>query len=421
MDSLVISDHFTYKDGKIRGDDFEYIRVGEKPQREYEDYHLIIIDSSYYAPEYDTHRYCFEQVIDWGKIGSALFYGTSVIILLSPNCFYKDVTSMPLQEGLIIKINKKNGKNIIKDLKQMRVLYDYAQKIDSYGAIIDNIAKEDDKFFVHTYSEGERISYKVEPLAITEMSKEIIGGLIKVREGTLVILPALNMEKEKNFLYLCNFAKNLNPEQQKEEIFAPNWIKEFNVGNQAELKKKLFSHRENVEQINSSLFDISNYKMSLYLKHNELIEPIISVMNSLSISTHREEKYEEDLWILDDKEKKIIICEVKGTKKNVARKHINNLDNHREMNELSDKFPAILFINTFAEANSLKEKEVDISPDIIKHAVHNNILILRTLDLIYCYNLITSNKLKVTEFLDMLSSKVGWLKGSKDSIKIIKE
>jgi len=231
------------------------------------------------------------------------------------------------------------------------------------------------------------------------MTKEIIGGLIKVNKGILMILPnIISGDKRKDINFIQKLLGVINPPDMMEIIKVPDWIDDFKVGNEKEFCENLEIYKRKLEEIHMELNELARYKAILYLKHDELIEPVMGILNSVDIKTFREEKFEEDFWICDGEGVKKIICEVKGTKNNIARKHINNLDNHREMNELGDDFPALLISNTFAEAESISEKNREISPDIIKHAINNNILIMRSLDLINAYSLITKGYLASSDF-----------------------
>jgi hypothetical protein len=128
--------------------------------------------------------------------------------------------------------------------------------------------------------------------------------------------------------------------------------------------------------------------------------------------TKRYEEYVEDFYILDEKgEKEVAICEVKGLSKNVKREHITALVQHREQRELADDFPSILFVNTFADSESVEEKDGQrVGKMEYQKAVKNHVLIVRTLDLVRMLDLVWQKKLDISKIRGLLLSETGWLK-----------
>ena len=75
------------------------------------------------------------------------------------------------------------------------------------------------------------------------------------------------------------------------------------------------------------------------------------------------------------------------------RPDISKLDEDGAARGKPDDFPALLVVNSFNRADSLVTKKIDISPNEIKKAVHANVLLVRTLDLIGLFSLIESGKI----------------------------
>ena len=84
-------------------------------------------------------------------------------------------------------------------------------------------------------------------------------------------------------------------------------------------------------------------------------------------------------------------------------------------------FPSILVINTHIKnARSIDEKDQQIATEQIKHAVKNNVLILRTLDLLRLLNLKFNRDIQKNQIISLLTTNAGWLKVSEDKWEIIK-
>ncbi len=144
-------------------------------------------------------------------------------------------------------------------------------------------------------------------------------------------------------------------------------------------------------------------------------------LKEIGLEISRLERYKEDLWITKGGRKEVIV-EVKGTKSNFTRKHLNDLDNHREENKLNDDVPALLIANTFSEANSLSEKDREPARgDTLRRTKAQKIMIMKSLDIFNLYLLIKSNKIEVEDFFTVLKGKeCGCIKVN-DKIELIKK
>lgn len=191
----------------------------------------------------------------------------------------------------------------------------------------------------------------------------------------------------------------------------PNWLSDFTFKTELPLIEKKKSIEEKLNKLELQLKDYEEYKRILFLGDDVLKDEVRNLLNKgLGFLVEDNEIYIEDLWVNDGKNNPIAIIEVKGLNENVKYGDISQLVTHRERQNLQFDFPAILIANTMMKATtSIKDKEVDIHPDIVKHAINNNVLIIRTLDLLKVSDLILSKTKKATEFLDLIKTKTGWL------------
>jgi len=110
----------------------------------------------------------------------------------------------------------------------------------------------------------------------------------------------------------------------------------------------------------------------------------------------------------------------KGVNKNFARKDINQVDSHRERLGLQADTPGILVMNTLMDAKSLAEKDQSPHPDIIKKAVTDNVLLIRTIDLLRFADGVEVGVFKKEDFLGILMSQSGWLKVAENKCEVVK-
>ncbi|MCJ7533617.1 MAG: hypothetical protein MUO64_21655 [Anaerolineales bacterium] len=117
----------------------------------------------------------------------------------------------------------------------------------------------------------------------------------------------------------------------------------------------------------------------------------------------------EDFWLLNDKNEKAVIVEVKSMVKGFKKSAIFSLYNHREENKIDESFPALLIVNCNLQAGSWNDKDRQIDKQDYEVAAQNNILILRVEDLVRLWDAVNKGKLKPEEVLALFTSKKGWL------------
>jgi hypothetical protein len=153
-------------------------------------------------------------------------------------------------------------------------------------------------------------------------------------------------------------------------------------------------------------------KSILYLRDDSLADALPSWLSeNLGLPARRDEQHIEDLWLRDLADQiDIAISEVKAVSQNVKRSHVSALIHHREERDKEDDFPSVLIVNGFADAATVKEKDKErVSPKVVKLAVKNNILIVRTLDLMRLAELRETGSLDTQSILGLLTSNRGWL------------
>src|SRR5262249_46855326 len=133
------------------------------------------------------------------------------------------------------------------------------------------------------------------------------------------------------------------------------------------------------------------------------------------------EEFIEDAKITNDEGGPVAFIETKGVKSGVKREFINQVDSHRERHGFEASIPGLLIINNEMSLTGIdKRLSTTIAEDQIKHARNLNVLIVRTIDLLFFMKQLESAKDRKTKFLEILNSGGGWLKASATSYNIIK-
>lgn len=138
-------------------------------------------------------------------------------------------------------------------------------------------------------------------------------------------------------------------------------------------------------------------KSILWLKHNELRDRCMAVLREMDIETLKDDIGIEDFRIL-----------------NKAGKDLLKFEATRDAAGKDENFPSILIANTHNKSDTLEKKNTRVPSNVIEHAVRNNILIIRTLDLFKLLNLYQEGKIKNEEILEKITYSTGWMMVSQD-------
>lgn len=188
------------------------------------------------------------------------------------------------------------------------------------------------------------------------------------------------------------------------------------------LEKGLTGEREklskSLHKIDDQLKIYNNRKSILYLRDDPLADKLSEwIDEELGIPTRREEQFIEDLWLCDSHGKDIVISEAKGLTRNVRKEHVTALIQSRQLRELSEDYPSLLIVNTFAGVGTVVDKDKQVvPPNVIEWAVRNNVLIIRTLDLIRLADLVELGEIISEEILELILTGKGWLQVTLDQI-----
>jgi len=201
----------------------------------------------------------------------------------------------------------------------------------------------------------------------------------------------------------------------------PKWISEFRFTQENSLLDEAKGLQQQLNQIEAKVDSYSNYKGVLCYRSDPLVDLVISIFEKFfEITLEKEEKFIEDAILKDEEGNIKGVFEIKGVNKNFARKDINQVDSHRERLGLQSDTPGILVMNTLMDVSSLAEKDQSPHPDIIKKAMTDNVLLIRTIDLLRYADGVEACVFKKEDFLSILMSQSGWLNVSENKCEIVK-
>lgn len=252
---------------------------------------------------------------------------------------------------------------------------------------------------------------------------DIAGFAAQKGDGLLYVLP-VSPPPGNEHPFMCTLTHGILAHSQRvKHPSAAPIVKSFQFAKEKpllaerdELKKKVADTEEHIKAYDEK-------KDILFLRDDPLADRLAEWLTKyMVIATRRHEQYIEDFWLLDENGNDVAICEAKGVNTNVKREHITALVLHREERDLPDDFPSILIMNTFANATTIKQKDRQgVGRIERRRATRNNVLIVRTLDLVRLLDLLEQGRLEQTEVRALLLNETGWLKASDKELEIVKE
>lgn len=201
----------------------------------------------------------------------------------------------------------------------------------------------------------------------------------------------------------------------------PKWISEFRFTQENSLINNAKELQQQLNKIETKIDSYGNYKGALCYRSDPLVNIVINIfVKFFEISLVKEDEFVEDASLKDESGNRTAVFEIKGVNRNFDRQNVNQVDSHRERLGLQPNIPGILVMNTLMSAKSLNEKDQPPHPDIIKKAVTDNVLLLRTIDLLRFADGVEAGILKKEDFMDTLMSQSGWLKVADNKCEVVK-
>jgi len=196
----------------------------------------------------------------------------------------------------------------------------------------------------------------------------------------------------------------------------PDWASEPIFSSEQKLRDEIEDLKNRIQKSQLSIEVFNQAKSLLFLSEYELERAVPKfIVNNLGLRFERNEIYKEDFWILNNEDEKVAICEVKSLVKDIKQSTVFSIINHREAYDyLSDKFPAILFVNANLNEGSFEKKDKAINSMIVEFACKNNILLLRIEDLTRLWYLKHTGEITDADLMRLFLENKGWIEVDKN-------
>jgi len=245
-----------------------------------------------------------------------------------------------------------------------------------------------------------------------------ITGLEVVTKFFFLPFHTTNIKWENLKSFIPKLAASIYDYRKKRLIETPLWLNDFQFVKETELIKTKQELEEQLEDVKTQLQNWNRYKAILTTSGENLKNIAISMLeNFFELKIDPTDNLIEDAKILDENDGIIAVIEFKGTNKGIKREYINQVDTHRERLGLSANTMGLLIINNEMDIEGIDSRLATIvSEEQIKHAKKFNVLIIRTVDLLFLMKHLENNTDRKTIFLNLIKDS-GWLCADKNEYK----
>lgn len=208
--------------------------------------------------------------------------------------------------------------------------------------------------------------------------------------------------------------------RRKMLIELPPWTGEFQFLREQGLRDEFAVLQERLLQVESDLKSWEQRKVILVGSGTVLKEALVNILKGFfGLDVDPIDEGREDFKIIDAK---TIVCvgEAKGTNGGIKRDHINQVDSHRERLGLTDAVPGLLVINNQMDVPGIaKRRATQVPPEQVRHARRMNVLIVRTIDLLFLMRHLEGDADKRGQFIALIRGGGGWLDADSSKYRIV--
>ncbi len=201
----------------------------------------------------------------------------------------------------------------------------------------------------------------------------------------------------------------------------PEWVNEFKFGKEPDLHSKINELFKEITSYQKELKQFKKFKGILTQSGDTLKDTVVDLLRTFfKLNVTDVEDFKEDAIIRDIDGEISIIVEIKGTKGGIKRKYINQLDSNRERVGLESAIPGLLIINDQMDVQSISERrETSVAEEQVTHSRNMNIIILRTIDLLFIAKLFENMPDINEKFIELFTSGGGQIQIEANKITML--
>ncbi len=209
--------------------------------------------------------------------------------------------------------------------------------------------------------------------------------------------------------------------RRKHVVEIPAWLDEWRFKGEESLYIEINSLLEKTNRLESQLESWKDYKAILTTSGMLLKNRLIAILESFfQLEVDPIEENRVDAIIRGEDNSPLVMIEATSTELGVPRELIDRMDSHRKSHWPSTPIPGVLFVNNDASTIGIDARlKTKVPEDQVKHARDLNILIVRTIDLLFLMRHLEGEPHSKKEIMQIFLSGGGWLKADLEGYGVI--
>lgn len=192
---------------------------------------------------------------------------------------------------------------------------------------------------------------------------------------------------------------------------APAPLGGYEDGNDAAIRQRIVDLEAEIQRLKVSLEENRKARIVLSLTGGALRDEVVRLLSDgLRVPARGSQQSKEEFWLAAEAlGEDWAFGEVRESPTgNVTREQLARTMLNRGEAGKGDDFPALLVVNTFCEKAGAEERDQPVPSDVIRRAVEDRILVMRTLDLLRLIQKDQSGFAGVGEFQQAIRDSGGW-------------
>jgi hypothetical protein len=190
----------------------------------------------------------------------------------------------------------------------------------------------------------------------------------------------------------------------------PQYLEALETGDERVARARIHELEAEIQALEKTLVDSRRAKRILYLKDAELEHEVVRFMvEELKLPVRAPQGNGGGFWVGRGSEPAWCMGEVVSVESgNVTKEHLAQVMVHRARAGKPDASPALLVANTFENGQAMEERDQPVSPEVVRRAVEDHIVVVRTLDLVRLWHRASNGFPAAEQLAEALESGGGW-------------
>ena len=198
----------------------------------------------------------------------------------------------------------------------------------------------------------------------------------------------------------------------------PDWVDELRFKSEEDLYLRINSLLERINRLEGQVRSWKDYKGILTTAGSQLRNRIVAILESVFDLHVEVEPDRRTAMMMDDYHRSICIFQSYGTDKDIDIDFVDQIRGYRQRKGLPKSLRGILFVNSDMTLSNIRARtEKGVPQDIVKYAEGQNVLILRTIDLLCLMRQLETDSERKKKLMHLFLSRGGWLRTEWESHK----